>query len=98
MKKFETVQKNLEKRGFSVKAFATGEEAAAYLNREIDGVSVGFGGSVTLDSLGLYESLGAHNEVIWHWKLGMEMRSAAGSMNERQLKRTALSRAAASGS
>ena len=77
MKKFETVQKNLEKRGFSVKAFATGEEAAAYLNREIDGVSVGFGGSVTLDSLGLYESLGAHNEVIWHWKLGMEMRSAA---------------------
>ena len=64
---FESVKKNLEARGFSVKTFDTASEAAAYLNQSIDGVSVGFGGSVTLKELGLYELLGGHNEVHWHW-------------------------------
>ena len=36
--------KNLEKRGFSPKVFATKEEAAGYLDSQIDGVSVAFGG------------------------------------------------------
>ena len=29
---------------------------------------MGFGGSITLQEMGLYEKLSAHNEVIWHWK------------------------------
>lgn len=29
---------------------------------------MGFGGSVTLDALGLYERLGSHNQTVWHWK------------------------------
>ena len=29
---------------------------------------MGFGGSVTLDQIGLYDRLSAHNNVIWHWK------------------------------
>ena len=65
---FETVKKNLEERGFAVRVFSTGKEAADYLDAAIDGKSVGFGGSVTLDVLGLYERLGNHNEVVWHWK------------------------------
>lgn len=65
---FETVRRNLEERRFSVRVFATGQEAAAYLNEVIDGRTVGFGGSVTLDALGLYDTLGAHNTVVWHWK------------------------------
>jgi len=65
---FTTVEKNLKERGFAVRTFATREEAAAYLNQSIDGHTVGFGGSVTLDSMGLYESLGQHNTVCWHWK------------------------------
>ena len=65
---FETVKKNLEDRGYEVRVFSTGKEAADYLDSAIDGKSVGFGGSVTLESLGLYERLGSHNEVIWHWK------------------------------
>lgn len=65
---FETVKKNLEERGYAVRVFSTGKEAADYLDAAIDGKSVGFGGSVTLDALGLYERLGGHNEVLWHWK------------------------------
>ena len=65
---FEIVKKNMEKRGYTVKVFATGAEAAAYLNSEIDGVSVGIGGSGTVKESGLYETLQTHNkEVVWHW-------------------------------
>lgn len=66
--KFDAVKKNLEARGYAVRVFATGKEAADYLDAAIDGKSVGFGGSVTLDALGLYERLGSHNRTIWHWK------------------------------
>nr|WP_325183319.1 lactate utilization protein [uncultured Oscillibacter sp.] len=66
--KFDTVKQNLESRGYTVRVFATGKEAADYLDAALDGKSVGFGGSMTLDALGLYERLGTHNQVIWHWK------------------------------
>lgn len=31
-------------------------------------MSVGFGGSITLDQMGLYERLASHNSTVWHWK------------------------------
>lgn len=65
---FDTVKKNLEDRGYAVEVFASGAEAAAYLDGAVDGKSVGFGGSMTLDQLGLYDALGKHNTVVWHWK------------------------------
>ena len=65
---FDTVKKNLEDRGYAVEVFASGVEAAAYLDGAVDGKSVGFGGSMTLDQLGLYDALGKHNTVVWHWK------------------------------
>lgn len=68
MMKFDTVKKNLEDRGYTVRVFSTGKEAADYLDAAVDGKSVGFGGSATLDALGLYERLGSHNETVWHWK------------------------------
>ena len=74
---FDTVKKNLEARGFSVRTFATAAEAAAYLNEAIDGKTVGFGGSVTLQDMGLYELLGSHNEVHWPWVNGQEERKTA---------------------
>ena len=64
---FEVVKENLEKRGYTVKVFATGAEAAAYLNSEIDGVTVGIGGSGTVKNIGAYELLSTHNTVYWHW-------------------------------
>ena len=74
---FDTVKKDLEARGISVWTFATAAEAAAYLNEAIDGKTVGFGGSVTLQDMGLYELLGSHNEVHWHWVNGQEERKTA---------------------
>ncbi len=65
---FDTVKQSLEARGYTVRAFSTGKEAADYLDAAVDGKSVGFGGSATLDALGLYERLGSHNETVWHWK------------------------------
>lgn len=66
--KFDAVKQNLEARGYTVRVFATGKEAADYLDASLDGKSVGFGGSVTLDALGLYERLEKHNKTAWHWK------------------------------
>lgn len=64
----EKTMKNLEARGFGVKHFSASAEAKAYLISAIEGCSVSFGGSKTLDALGLYEALGEKNTVIWHWK------------------------------
>ncbi|WP_298022657.1 lactate utilization protein [uncultured Dysosmobacter sp.] len=77
MADFTAVEKNLGARGFTVSTFATGAEAADYLDSVIDGRSVGFGGSVTLQELGLYDRLASHNEVHWHWANGPAERDAA---------------------
>lgn len=61
-------KENLEARGYAVQLFPDKESAAEYLNGAIDGTTVGFGGSVTLDQMGLFPALGRHNTVFWHWK------------------------------
>lgn len=65
---FETVKSNLERRGYTVCVFSSAAEAAAYLDGAIDKKTVGFGGSDTLRTMGLYDLLAGHNEVAWHWK------------------------------
>lgn len=67
---FTKVSENLKARGYAVQCFATAQEAADYLNGAIDGVSVAFGGSVTLDQMGLFERLSSHNRAMWHWREG----------------------------
>ena len=52
MTDFTKVQQALERRGYTVRTFAAAAEAAAYLDGAIDGKTVGFGGSATLDALG----------------------------------------------
>ena len=65
----EKLKRSVEGRGWSFKHFATGEEAANYLAGELEGVSVGIGGSGTVDAIGLYDKLtGKCPEVVWHWK------------------------------
>lgn len=71
-----TVEKNLKERGFKVSAFATAKEAADYLNAQIDGESVSFGGSMTLSQMGLFESLGKHNKMFSHWNVPDGMNAA----------------------
>lgn len=67
MENMEQLRKNLEVRGFQTSYFKTAEEACAYLDRELDGRTIGFGGSQTVRDMGLYEQLAAHNTCIWHW-------------------------------
>lgn len=63
----EKVKKNLEERGFVVSFFETKQEAADYLVESINGTTVGLGGSMTLDELGIYDRLAKNNTVSWHW-------------------------------
>ena len=60
---------NLKKRGFSVSHFADKASCAAYLLSEIGDKTVGIGGSVTIDELGIYPTLQERREgeVFWHW-------------------------------
>lgn len=68
MTDFTTVQTALETRGYTIHTFATGKEAAAYLDTQLDGVTIGIGGSGTVRDCGVYELLETHNTVYWHWK------------------------------
>ena len=60
----------LERRGYDVRTFSTAAEAAAYLDGQIDGKTVGIGGSMTVKQLGVADRLAGHNTVIWHWSGG----------------------------
>lgn len=80
MTDFSRVKQNLEARGFRVSVFAAAAEAVDYLDSAIDNTSVGFGGSVTLEQMGLYERLERHDRVNWHWRPtvdGADARQAA---------------------
>lgn len=66
---FEKVKENLEQNGFQVTCFSKTYEAAEYLNSQIDGRTVGFGGSMTLEEMGLYDRLTPHNRVSWHHRI-----------------------------
>lgn len=68
MADIERLQKNLTSHGFRTSFFQTKEEAADYLCASIHNSTVGFGGSKTLEDLGLYERLCIDNKVLWHWK------------------------------
>ena len=60
----------LEELGYTVRCFDTAAQAADYLDRQIDGRTVSFGGSVTLQEMGFYPRLSTHNQVVWHWEGG----------------------------
>lgn len=59
--------KNLKRRGFEVSLFDTRADAADYLAANIKDTTVGIGGSVTVEELGLAPRLAENNEVVWHW-------------------------------
>ncbi len=65
---FTTIKANLEKRGYKVACFATATEASAYMEKTIEGETIGFGGSKTLQDMGLFDTLAKKNTMIWHWR------------------------------
>ena len=65
---FSVLKKSLESRGYRVSLHENSEAATSYLKNEINGKTVGFGGSVTLDKMGVYEALAENNDCYWHWR------------------------------
>ena len=67
---YTLIRENFEKHGFATQLFATKEEARDYLVGKLDKQTIGFGGSVSLEEMGLFEALGQNNAVVWHNKVG----------------------------
>lgn len=63
---FAILKQNLEKRGFAVSTFDTADKAATYLDTQIDNVTVGCGGSMTVEEMELLPRLSKHNTVYSH--------------------------------
>ena len=62
------LQENLKKRGFAVSFFETSAEANAYLAGKLAGKTVGFGGSMTVQEMGLDTALAqAGATLAGHW-------------------------------
>ena len=66
---YKELENNFTKRGFGFKVFDTKEQATEYLVNQCEGKSVGFGGSKTLEQMGVYEKLKEKGiNAHWHWK------------------------------
>ncbi len=79
---FDTAIINLTTLGYKVSVFETSKDAVEYLTATIKGKTVGFGGSMTLAEMGLYDALSQNNRVYSHANIpeGMtadEVRAAA---------------------
>ncbi len=64
----EKILAAFRKKGYRATFFETKEDAVRYLTDSLKGCRIGFGGSATLNELGLYEALSTENEVLWHWR------------------------------
>ena len=78
MANLDALRTNLEKHGFHTVYFPTAKEAADYLDGKLDARTIGMGGSVTIQQMGLMERLAAHNTFYSHWA-GAAHEQAAGA-------------------
>jgi hypothetical protein len=62
--KYEKLIQSLNHHGYVVSYFENADEAIKHLVDSVNGVTVGFGDSATLESLGLAELLSKNNQVI----------------------------------
>lgn len=68
----ERTIENLKKNGFTVKYFEDAARAKEAILAEVEAdASAGFGGSVTVDGMGIYEALKEKGHPVFcHWKVG----------------------------
>lgn len=66
---FSAITDKLRNLGYKVSEFETARDAAEYLGKEIKNKTVGFGGSITLEQMKLYEILSKSNTVYWHQRI-----------------------------
>ena len=67
MPNIETLRRNLEARGFQTSYYETCQDACDDLVRRLAGREIGFGGSITLRELGLFDRLKETSTCFWHW-------------------------------
>ena len=57
----------LRQNGFDTQYYETAAEAAEAVCAGLSGKTIGIGGSVTVQQMGLFDRLSRENEVFWHW-------------------------------
>lgn len=67
MPDYEKLIRNLERSGFQVTYFDTAAQAVDYLDAQLDGRDIGFGGTVTVPQMGLVDRLKTHNTLHATW-------------------------------
>lgn len=79
MEKIESVRNALARRGFKAYSVATGKEAVELVKKIVGKTSgIGFGGSVTIQQLGLMDELEANGNTLYtHWKDGASAKRKA---------------------
>lgn len=77
MADFGEIVNKLQEKGYAVSCFDSVVDATEYLDKSIDGNSVGVGGSVSVEQMGLYEKLALHNTVYWHHRIPIGETSAS---------------------
>lgn len=74
---YEALINNLKDRNFIPHYCESSEQAKAEILTLIGNKSVGFGGSASVCSMGIYEALSKNgNELHWHWKVPKEQKKA----------------------
>lgn len=63
---YQKLKENLEQKGYQVSVFQDKESATQYLKTQIQGKTVGFGGSATIRQMNLFSVLSENNTVYWH--------------------------------
>ncbi len=64
---FSILKSNLEKHGFIVTCFDCSQDACDYLDKQIDGKTIGIGGSKTVEQMELLQALETHNRVLYRF-------------------------------
>ena len=79
---YNKIQENFQAHGFSTHFFPTKDDAKDFFINTLQRETIGFGGSITLQQLGLYEALLQNNSVVWHNKVpSLETRYLANQTN-----------------
>ena len=68
MADLEKLRENLTARGYACQVFDTPQEAVCHLQNSLQGRTIGFGGSMTVREMGLFEALSRDNTCYWHWE------------------------------
>ena len=66
---YSQIRKNFEQHGFTTQLFTGKDEVCDYFTGLLQRQTIGFGGSITLKELNLYEALEKDNAVVWHNKV-----------------------------